>query len=69
VPLPRVAVALFARLAEALLADPPLTPAMLGVLEHDDCIDPEPACARLGLTLTPLDDTLDRTFAAPQARP
>jgi uncharacterized protein YbjT (DUF2867 family) len=57
-----------ARLLAALLGrlpDPPLTPAMLGVLEHDDCIDPQPACERLGLVLTPLDETLDRTFGPP----
>ena len=33
---------------------------MLGVLDHDDDIDPRPACARLGLALTPLDETLRR---------
>ena len=40
----------------------PVTRAMLGVLDHDDRIDPQPACAELGLTLTPLDETLRRTF-------
>jgi hypothetical protein len=34
---------------------------MLEVLEHDDRIDPAPACARLGLRLTPLDITLRRS--------
>jgi len=53
-----------AHLAERLMANPPITAAMLGVLEHDDCIDPEPACRRLGLELTPLEETLARTFAA-----
>jgi hypothetical protein len=33
---------------------------MLGVLEHDDRIDPAPACARLGIRLAPLDATLRR---------
>jgi hypothetical protein len=33
---------------------------MLEVLEHDDRIDPRPCCERLGLTLTPLDETLRR---------
>ncbi len=33
---------------------------MLDVLEQDDRIDPGPACARLGLELRPLDDTLRR---------
>jgi len=45
------------------LAEPPLTRAMLGVLEHDDDIDPRPAAQRLGLTLTPLAETLAHTFA------
>jgi NADH dehydrogenase len=45
------------------LADPPLTRAMLGVLEHDDDIDPRPAAQRLGLALTPLAETLAHTFA------
>jgi uncharacterized protein YbjT (DUF2867 family) len=48
----------FAWLASRLAADPPLTPAMLGVLEHDDDIDPSPACRALGIELTPLDEAL-----------
>ena len=47
-------------LAEKLLANPPLTRAMLGVLDHDDDIDPKPACDALGIQLTPLDETLLR---------
>jgi NADH dehydrogenase len=50
----------FAGLLERWLPDPPLTRAMLGVLDHDDCIDPRPGAERLGLTLTPLDETLRR---------
>jgi NADH dehydrogenase len=52
----------FAWLAERLLAEPPLTRAMLGVLEHDDDIDPTPACRRLGIQLTPLDEALRRAL-------
>jgi NADH dehydrogenase len=59
-PVPRWLLHGFAALAERALADPPLTPAMLGVLEHDDAIDPGPAQARLGLSLRPLDETLRR---------
>jgi uncharacterized protein YbjT (DUF2867 family) len=59
-PVPLAAASLFARLAARFSQDPPLTPAMLEVLEHDDRIDPSPACARLGLTLTPLEETLRR---------
>lgn len=65
VPVPRAVAAAFAALAERLSDDPPVTTAMLGVLEHDDDVDPFPACRRLGLTLTPLDETLDHTFAIP----
>ena len=62
--LPYALVAAFAWLAETLMAEPPLTPAMLGVLEHDDAIDPGPACRRLGIALTPLDETLRRALLA-----
>lgn len=61
VPIPLRMVRAFAAVAERVLANPPLTRAMLEVLEQDDRIDPAPACARLGLTLTPLSDTLRRT--------
>ncbi len=39
-------------------ANPPVTRAMLGVLDHDDRIDVVPTCERLGLKLTPLDEML-----------
>ena len=45
-------------LLERVSASPPVTRAMLGVLDHDDRIDPEPAALALGVTLTPLDETL-----------
>jgi len=45
-------------LAERLLADPPITRAMLEVLDHDDRIDASDAARRLGLSLTPLDAML-----------
>jgi NADH dehydrogenase len=63
VPLPLPAIMALAWGFERLLANPPLTPAMLGVLEHDDRIDPAPAADQLGLELTPLDDTLRFTFS------
>jgi uncharacterized protein YbjT (DUF2867 family) len=48
---------------ERALKAAPVTRAMLGVLDHDDCIDPAPAAARLGIELTPLDMTLRRVMA------
>lgn len=62
VSVPLVLVQLFAALAERAAANPPLTRAMLGVLEHDDRVDPEPACRALGITLTPLAETLQRAL-------
>lgn len=43
---------------EHVAANPPLTRAMLGVLDHDDDIDPTPAAEALGIHLTPLAETL-----------
>ena len=43
---------------EHVTANPPLTRAMLGVLDHDDDIDPTPAAKSLGIRLTPLAETL-----------
>ena len=63
VPLPRAVALAGAWLAERLLADPPVTRAMLGVLDADDRVDPSEACRRLGIALTPLDETLARTVA------
>jgi NADH dehydrogenase len=66
-PLPLALVNLLALGFERLLAEPPLTRAMLGVLEHDDHVDPSPALRRLGLTLTPLAETLAWTFVEAEA--
>lgn len=52
---------LLARVAE-MAKNPPLTRAMLGVLDHDDCVDPAPACRHLGLELTSLDEMLTRVL-------
>ena len=64
-PIPLLAVRAFAGIASRLLANPPLTPAMLGVLQHDDRVDTGPACASLGLALTPLDETLAHCLREP----
>ena len=50
---------------ERMSRNPPLTPAMLGVLDHDDDIDPKPAADALGLRLTDLPETLARVAAGP----
>jgi NADH dehydrogenase len=63
VSIPLVLVRGFTALAERITASPPITTAMLDVLEHDDCVDPKPACDALGITLTPLDETLRRVVA------
>ena len=62
VPVPIAAVRFVAAGFERFSADPPLTRAMLGVLDHDDAIDPGPACRALGIELTPLDVTLRRAL-------
>lgn len=65
--LPLFAANTFAAIAERLLSNPPITRAMLGVLEHDDAIDAEPAARELGVSLIDLDETLRRAFARPSA--
>ena len=47
-----------AALLERLSGNPPVTRAMLGVLDHDDHIDPGTALSALGLELTPLNEAL-----------
>ena len=47
-----------AGLFELFRANPPVTREMLKVLDHDDAVDPSAAAAALGLTLTPLHETL-----------
>lgn len=51
---------LAAGLLEKLSDNPPVTRAMLGVLDHDDRIDPLPAARTLGIELTALEEMLDR---------
>lgn len=43
------------------LPNPPVTRAMLGVLDHDDVTDPAASASKLGVQLTPLDDMLKLT--------
>lgn len=44
---------------EKISTNPPVTRAMLGVLDHDDDVDVKPALEALEISLTSLDETLD----------
>lgn len=58
-----------ASLMEVLLANPPVTRAMLQVLDHDDDIDPQAALEALQLDpLTSLDDTLRAVLGPAQVK-
>ena len=54
-----------AGLLELLLARPPVTRAMLGVLDHDDAVATSAATTKLGISLTSLDATLRRILLPP----
>jgi uncharacterized protein YbjT (DUF2867 family) len=58
----------FAALMARISANPPITPAMFEILQHDDRVDQGASCQRLGLTLTPLDETL-RFCVGPESSP
>jgi uncharacterized protein YbjT (DUF2867 family) len=49
-------------LLEKLSPSPPVSRAMLGVLDHDDQLDPRPACEELAIELTSLDRILEKTL-------
>jgi uncharacterized protein YbjT (DUF2867 family) len=49
---------------ERVSSHPPISRAMLGVLDHDDRIDPGPALKGLGISLTPLNEALSRCLMA-----
>ena len=51
-----------ARIFEILFSNPPLSRAMLGVLDHDYVIDPLHSCKELGIELTVLDTMLEITL-------
>jgi NADH dehydrogenase len=62
VSLPLAPALLAASIVERFTANPPVTRAMLEVLDHDDRVDPGPGARVLGLTLTPLDEALRRVL-------
>ena len=51
---------LVARCLEWASDNPPMTRAMLGILDHDDNIDTGASVQKLGITLTSLDETLQK---------
>jgi NADH dehydrogenase len=59
---------LFAGAMERLSSNPPITRAMLEILQSDDRIDQAPCCQRLGIALTPLNETL-RAYMGPEVPP
>lgn len=50
-------------LLQTLSANPPVTTTMLGVLDHDDQVDPAAALEKLGIELTSLEVMLSRCVA------
>lgn len=59
---------LFAACCERLMANPPLSRAMLGVLDHDDRVDSAAAtAAELGIELTPIEEAIARLKGAESA--
>ena len=65
-PVPGTIARAFAALAERFSQSPPITPAMLDVLERDDRVDSSAAFSELGVVPTPLDETL-RRYVGPEA--
>jgi len=57
-PIPLFAARAVAAVMTRVLANPPITSAMLDVLQHDDRVNAAAACQRLGIQLVPLDETL-----------
>ena len=58
---------LLASVLNGLLSNPPITPAMLEILDHDDRIDNSPALSALDISkLTPLDEMLKATIDCPE---
>lgn len=53
---------MLAGIMEKLLKSPAVTRAMLGVLDHDDNIEPRQACEALGIKLSSLNETLYRVL-------
>jgi len=65
IPIPESLARIFASALERISADPPITRPMLEILERDDRLDEMPCCEELGISLTPLSETL-RAYAGPE---
>jgi len=67
IPIPGPLARIFAAAMERISSNPPITRPMLEILDRDDRLDASPCCQQLGITLTPLSDTL-RAYAGPEAK-
>lgn len=67
-PIPAPLARLFAAAMERLSKNPPITRTMLEILQSDDRIEDASCCKQLGITLTPLSETL-RAYMQPEMQP
>jgi uncharacterized protein YbjT (DUF2867 family) len=67
-PIPARLARLFAAAMERLSKNPPITRTMLEILQSDDRIEDASCCKQLGITLTPLSETL-RAYMQPETQP
>ena len=66
-PIPLGLARFFVGLMERTGKNPPITRAMFDILQHDDQVDPTPCCRELGVSLTPLDETL-ASYVGPESQ-
>ncbi|MAI26523.1 MAG: hypothetical protein CMN75_10855 [Spirochaeta sp.] len=66
-PIPLSLARFFVGVLEGIGKNPPITRAMFDILQHDDQIDPTPCCSELGISLTPLDETLG-SYVGPESQ-
>ncbi len=66
-PIPLSLARFFVSVLEGLGKNPPITRAMFDILQHDDQVDPTPCCRELGISLTPLDETLG-SYVGPESQ-
>ena len=66
-PIPLTLTRFFVGILERIGKNPPITRAMFDILQHDDQIDSMPCCRELGISLTPLDETLG-SYVGPESQ-